>query len=306
MSSGARVMTAIAVQTDPKVMATSGFKILPNKTNGLNNSMELSESELVAGERVKKAGMVTSGSVSGDIETEFMFGVFDDLIASAMWNQWTSGGGGGNPDTLKVGELRTMYTITKDFTDIGVFHVFGACHTNTMSMEISTEGIVGVKFGFIGLDYNQRTTTTFAPSATKSQDGAKASGLNIGTVLVGGEDIGVCVESISIEIDNGALTQRCLGKKYGGNVLPMLASISGKMSIAYSKKAHEILTNQVTGATLSLEIPMEFEGGNKYIFRMPKVQVKGDIPSPSGSDLAVAEVEYSVVDESMIIERYTA
>lgn len=35
MSSGARVVTSIAEQTDPKVIPTTGWTILPNITNGL-------------------------------------------------------------------------------------------------------------------------------------------------------------------------------------------------------------------------------------------------------------------------------
>ncbi|OOR86633.1 hypothetical protein B0181_11580 [Moraxella caviae] len=306
MSSGAKVVTAIAKQTDIKKLATTGFKILPNKSNGLNNSIELTESELVSDSRLKREGMPTGGTVEGDIETELMFGVFDELIAAAFWSEWKQGQAG-QPDTLEVGDTRSMFTITKDFTDIGVFHAFGACHVNSLSLDVGTDSLVSLSLGFKGLDYQHSKTTSFAKTPKKAEDSPKASGLNIGDILIDGQNIGVCVEAFKFEIDNGAEVQKCLGdNKYGGNVLAMFATISGSMTIAYSPKAHDILTNQITGATLAVQIPIEFENGKKYILKLPKVQISGDIPSPSGSDLVTAEVSFNVVGQSPVLERYTA
>lgn len=298
MSSGARVVSAYAKQTGQSVPKT-GWKILPNVSNGLTVSTEMTNSQILSGGRVAQKGMVTSASVAGDIETELMFGVYDELVAAAFWSEWQN-------NRLQIGTSKSEFAITKDFTDISVNHLFERCVVSNFSLEINTSDLVKVKFGMTGLGYQESKTQSFAKTPAAAQDGIKASGLSIGDILINGVKLDVCVESLSFELDNQTEVQKCLGDNiYGGNVLAMLASISGSMTIAYSQEAHEIITNQMTGATLSLDFPIDF-GQNKYLIKIPKFQVTGEIPSPSGTDLVTVDVNYTVVDESPIIERIIA
>lgn len=302
MSSGAKVVSAIAVQTDKDTNPTTGWKILPVVSNGLTVSASLTESETIADSRITKSGMVTGGEISGDIETELMFGVYDDLLAAAFWSQWQSG----TPATLKIGSTKTEFAITKDFTDINVNHLFKGCVVNSFSLEVDAESLVKAKFGIMGLGYEASNTASFAKSPTATPDGKKASGLSIGTIKVDGVQIGVCVEAFKFELDNQAEVQKCLGDNiYGGNILAMLANASGSLTLAYSQAAHNIIKEQLTGRTFSLEVPIQFDT-KKYVIKIPKMQVSGEIPSPSGKDLVTVDVNYTVVDESPVIERHGA
>ncbi|MFB6349485.1 phage tail tube protein [Moraxella sp. ZJ142] len=295
MSSGARVVSAFVKQTD-KTIPQTGWKILPNISNGLTVSTEMTESEILAGGRLMQKGMVTGASVSGDIETELMYSVYDELIAAAFWSEWQA-------NKLTIGTTKSEFAITKDFTDINVNHIFERCVVSNFSLNIDTSSLVKIKFGFTGLGYQQSKDASFAKSPTPAADGIKASSLSIGDILIDGQKIDVCVESLSFELDNQTEVQKCLGDNiYGGNVLAMLANITGSMTIAYSPKAHDIISNQMTGATLSLEFPIMF-GDNKYILKLPKIQVTGEIPSPSGKDLVAVDVSYTVVDETPVLER---
>ena len=305
MSSGAKVVSAIAVQTNKDTNPTTGWKILPVVSNGLTVSASLTESEIIADGRVAKSGMVTGGEISGEIDTELMFGVYDDLIAAAFWSDWVTG----TPATLatlKIGSTKKQFAITKDFTDIGVYHVFKGCVVNSFSLEVDAESLVKVNFGIMGLGYEASNTASFAKSPTTATDGKKASGLSIGTIKVDGTQIGVCVEAFKFELDNQAEVQKCLGDNiYGGNILAMLANASGSLTLAYSQAAHNIITEQLTGRTFSLEVPIQFDT-KKYVIKIPKMQVSGEIPSPSGKDLVTVDVNYTVVDESPVIERHEA
>ena len=49
-----------------------------------------------------------------------------------------------------------------------------------------------------------------------------------------------------------------------------------------------------------------FSATDGYTITIPKAQISGDIPSPSGNELVTAEVTYTVVDESPIITRNAA
>lgn len=302
MSSGAKVVSAIAVQTDKDTNPVSGWKILPVVSNGLTVSASLTESELIADGRVAKSGMVTGGEISGEIDTELMFGVYDDLLAAAFWSDWQDG----TPDTLQIGSTKKQFAITKDFTDINVNHIFKGCVVNSFALEVDAESLVKVKFGMMGLGYEESNTVSFAKTPTPAQDGKKASGLSIGTIKVDSTQIGVCVEAFKFELDNQAEVQKCLGDNiYGGNILAMLANATGSLTLAYSQAAHNIIKEQLTGRTFSLEVPIEFDS-QKYVIKIPKMQVNGEIPSPSGKDLVTVDVNYTVVDESPIIERHEA
>lgn len=302
MSSGAFVKTAYAKQTG-ETLPKTGWKTLPNISNGLTVATELTNSEMLSGSRMAKAGMVTSASVQGDIETELMFGAYDELIAAAFWSEWSAGA---SPNTLSVGATKTQFAIAKDFSDINVNHVFTGCVVSSFGLTVDTSSLIKLKFGMTGLGYQESKTTSFAKTPTAQADTAKASGLSIGEIKVDGSKLDVCVESFSFELDNQTEVQKCLGDNiYGGNILAMLTNITGSMTIAYSQKAHEMISKQMTGATLSLELPIKF-GNSKYVIKIPKFQVSGEIPSPSGTDLVTVDLSYTVVDESPVIERHTA
>lgn len=301
MSSGAKVVSAYVAQTDKDVLPTSGWKVLPNITNGLNNATTLTDSEMLNGTRVKSAGMVTSGEITGDVTADLMFGTFDDFFEAAFWNDWSV------DDELTIGDSRKMFAIAKDFTDINAFYAFKGVHVNTMSIEVATDGIISVTFGLMGLGYETQKTVTYATNAAQAVLGPKASGMSIGDILHNGTPIGVCVEAFSFELDNQSEIQKCLGSNlYGGNIHAMIANTSGSMTIAFSEKAYDILELQRTGGTMSIEVPIEFEDGTGYTIELPRVQISGDIPSPTGNELVTAEVTYTAVDESPVLTRITA
>lgn len=305
MSSGAKVKTAYAMQTDKDVLPTTGWQTLSNITNGLNNQTTLKDSEMQSDTRIKSAGMVTSGQVSGDIAAELQYGAYDDFLAAAFWSDWTEADT--DPAQLTIGDTRKFMAVTKDFTDIKAFYAFLGVHVNKLTIEVTADDIVKVTFGLIGLGYQSSKTVSFAPSPAAAVNGLKASGLSVGNILHNGSPIGVCVESFKFELDNQAEIQKCLGSKlYGGNIHAMIANASGSMKIAFSDKAYDILELQRTGGTMSIEVPITFSDGTGYAIIVPKAQISGDIPSPSAKDLVTAEVTYMVVDESPIIKRIAA
>ena len=298
MSSGAKVVSAYVAQTDKDVLPTEGWKVLPNITNGLNNATTLTDSEMLNGTRVKTQGIVTSGEITGDLSAELVYGVYDDFLAAAFWNDWTVGG------ELTIGDTRKMFAVTKDFADIAAFYAFKGVHVNTLSIEITTDGIVNITFGLMGLGYETQKTVSYSAGAAATVVGAKASGLSVGDILHNGNPIGVCVEAFSFELDNQSEIQKCLGSNmYGGNIHAMIANASGSMTIAFSEKAYDILELQRTGGVMSIEVPIEFEDGTGYTIELPRVQISGDIPSPTGNELVTAEVTYMAVDESPVLTR---
>lgn len=306
MSSGAKVRTAYAMQTDKDTLpAPATFKVLPNITNGLNNTTTLTDSEMLNGSRVKTSGMVTSGEISGDLSAELLYGTYDDLLSAAFWSDWTAADT--DPSQLTIGDTRKFMAITKDFIDINAFYAFKGVHVNKLTIEVTTDGIVKVTFGLMGLGYETQKTVSYALGAIPATNGLKASGMSVGDILHNGSPINVCVEAFTFELDNQSEIQKCLGSNmYGGNIHAMIANANGSMTIAFSETAYDILELQRTGGTMSIEVPITFSDGTGYTIVVPKAQISGDIPSPSGTELVTAEVTYMAVDVSPIIKRIAA
>ena len=306
MSSGLSVKTAIAEQTEDGMTPAVGWETLPNISNGLNTSTTLTDSELLNENRIKSAGMVTGGEISGEISSELMFGTFDKLISAAFWNEWTVSELD-TPSQVTIGKKSKFFAVTKDFAEFNAFYLWLGVHVNTMKIEVTTESIVKVMFGLMGLGYETQKTKSFATSPTAAVEKGKASGHSIGDILVDDAPIGVCVEAFSIELNNQAEIQKCLGKNlYGGSIHALIASITGALTLEFSEKSYDILEMQRTGTTMSLVVPIEFEDGSIYELTLPQIQIEGDIPAPSGSGLVKAEVTYKVVNKSPILKRIEA
>lgn len=83
----------------------------------------------------------------------------------------------------------------------------------------------------------------------------------------------------------------------------MMAKMSGAMTLAYGKKAQEIVNKQMTGATVAIELTLKFPDESKYVLAIPKAQVAGDTPNGSMNDLIKQNVNYTVVEEAPTITK---
>lgn len=290
MSRGTKVVLAYAPQPVVTTPPTTGWKILPRKSDSLNNAMEMTDSETINDSRVKTAGAVTSATAEGDIEVEFIKGIYDDLMAAAAGNEWVA-----NKLTFG-GDVVKSFAIDKSHGDITQFHYWSGMQVNTFKLDIPEKGFIGMTFGFMGRGYEPKvvkTATTPAASATSP----KATSLNVGDVKIDGATLqGVaCVTAFSFEITNNIENQNCLGSGlYGTNLLAMLQDMTGNITLAYSAKAQEILNKQLTGAAVSIEAVITFPGvTDKYTLLIPKAQISGDVPS-GGKDKLDASLTYSV------------
>lgn len=290
MSRGTKVVIRYAEQLVDAVTPLSGWKVLPRKSDSLNNNVEMADSETIADSRVKTAGMVTSATAEGDVECELIKSTYDDLIAAAAGNDWDN-------DTLTFGgDVVKKFAIEKANTDINQFHLWLGMQVNSFKLDIPETGYIGCTFGFMGQGYeNKLVAYSTAPAAAVTSP--KATSLSVGDIKIDGSTLqGVaCVTAFSFELTNNIENQNCLGSGlYGANLLAMLADMTGSMTLAYSQKAQEILNNQLTGKSVSIEATINFEDGtDSYKLFIPKAQVTGDVPS-GGKDKLDAQLTYSV------------
>lgn len=295
MSRGTKVVLLYAPQTAVETVPLSGWKILPRKSDSLNNSVEMTDSETIADSRIKTAGMVTSATSEGDIECEFIKGSYDDLIEAAAGNLWST-------DVLTFGgDVVKMFAIEKAHKDISQYHLWKGMQVNSFKLDIPESGYISCTFGFMGAGY-ENELVTYSSAAAAAITSPKATSLTVGDIKLDGSTLqGVaCVTAFSFELTNNIEKQNCLGAGlYGANLMAMLADMTGSMTLAYSQRAQEILNNQLTGAPVAIEALIKFGEGDddSYLLTIPKAQISGDIPS-GGKDKLEASLTYSVYADS--------
>ncbi|WII95991.1 phage tail tube protein [Moraxella haemolytica] len=302
MSRGSKVQINYATQTTDEVPKT-GWKVLPYKSNGLSASFEKTDSETITDSRISSAGLVTSGSLSGDIEVEFSKDEYDDLLSAAACNNWS-----GNALTFG-GDVVKNYAFEVAFKDVGIFHYYGGVRVNTFELSLADSGYATAKFGLMGSDYKNQNDTAFSKTPTPAGQLQKVTSLSVEDIKIDGITTkGVaCATAFDFKVDNNIQEQRCLGGGiFAGKLLEMMAKMEGSLTLAYGKKAQEIVNKQVTGATVAIEITLKFPDGSKYVLAIPKAQVSGETPSGGMNDIINQSVTYTVVEQAPTMTKVPA
>lgn len=299
MSSGAKQQTRIGVETKVGVAATA-WQTLGFVSNGLDAAAQTTESQTIKDTRVAAGTLVTGIDVTGDIETEFAYGIQDELLEAMAFNKWA------NNILVIGGTTRKTFSIVRGFADVDNYHLFTGCHVNQWSLSIPDQGIVTSKFSIMGMG---RTASDKAPTGTTTPapDATPFTSLAVGEILIDGvvKD-GMCASQLDLTIDNSMQVQKCLGKKANngiGAILEMVMKGSGSITISWSKNTAELYEKQFLNQTIGLEWPLEDSSGNKYIFKLPKLQLSALLPSGGGTDLLTTQFSFTVANEAPTITR---
>ena len=300
MSRGSKVVLAYApMGADLSVKPTTNWKVLPFKSNSLNNAVELTDSETIVDSRIKTAGMVTSATAEGDVSVEFIKSTYDDLIAAAAFNTWST-------DVLTMGgNTQQLFAIEEKFGDVAQYHYWAGMAVNTWSLSIPETGFIEMTFGFMGQDY-KTGTTAFSTTPAKAITAPKASSISVDSITIDGENLNgiACVTAFDFTLDNGMERQNCIGGGlYGAKQLEMMAAMTGNLTLAYGQKAQSILDKQLTGATVAIEAVIKFPDNSTYTLSIPKAQLSGDIPNGGMTDILNAQLSYTVVETAPTLTR---
>lgn len=307
MSSGSREIiqlvkeTVIGTTPSPFIRAS-----LPFTDSSLNAAVTKEDSTTKLASRLAQAGTITSVDYTGDINAEFRFGVFDDLIAAAAFNTWTVDTPDVDSDQLVFGgDLRQTFSVLRGYTDISNYHTFRGMHVNTWNLSIPETGVVTTTFGLIGLG---RTASDTAPVGTVTNPTLTDpfSSISVTDIQIDGvTTVGVaCITAFDFTWDNSMQIQRCLGQGLEiGKIIETLANGSGSFTMAWSTKGAELYEKQFTNTPLRLTVTLVDGVGNKYVLDLPKIEVTGELPTGSNTDILSASYEYRTIEQSPTLTR---
>lgn len=298
MSSGSKQITRYGVETTVGTQATT-WQTLAFTTNGLDEAPTTTESQSIKDSRIASGTLVTGSDITGDIETEYAYGIQDALMECVAFNPWVD-------DVLTFGgTTRKTLSILKAYTDINNYHVFTGCHVNSWALSIATDEIVTSTFGIMGL---KRASSTTAPAGTvtPAPEATPFTALSVGDIEF--DDVAIsgtmCATALDITFDNAAQVQKCLNyENSAGAILETILNASGSVTLAWAVGSAALYEKQFKNIPVKIEWSIKDATGNMYTLTLPKVQLSMTLPTGSSGDILTVDASFTVADVAPYITR---
>lgn len=233
-------------------------------------------------------------SVSGDIPIEISYGAFDDIIESAMYNEWSSS------NTIDVGTTERSFTLQKHFSDIGQYHVFPGCIVNSWSLNITPNGIITSTFNVMGETMSVATTTHWNAVVSAAPSNAPMDSFSgyfkeskYGEALATNS----VVTGIDLTIANNISPLQVLGQNKSVGMVDGRANITGSMTCYFQDST--MLNRFIAEETAIIEFQLSDVVGNKLTFNMPKVKYSGGDVPVSGEGPIILSMPFQALYDSV-------
>lgn len=310
MSSGAKQILELTKETVNGTTPSPFNRVrVPFTEITLDGAATKEDSNSILDSRLAQKGAVTGVEYAGDLNSEWRFGVFDDLIAAAAFNNWQADTPVIDQDTLTFGgTTRQSFSILRGYTDINNYHTFRGVHVNTLNISIPEQGLVTIGFGLMG---KGRTVASSLPAGTVTTPTLTPtfSNVSVGDILIDGvSQVGVaCITAFDFTWDNTMQVQRCLGAGLDiGALIETMANGTGSFTAAWSTGAAANYEKQFTNTTIGLQVVIKDSSNNEYVLTLPKVEITASLPSGGNSDILQASFEYRVVEQAPTLTRTAA
>ena len=266
------------------------------------------DSNTILDSRLAQKGQVTGVDCAGDLNAEFRFGTYDDLMAAAAFSAWETDVPTPDQDKLTFGgTLRQTFSAIRGYADINNYHIFKGVHVNTMNITIPEAGLITIGFGLMA---KGRTPSSVMPAGTVTTPTLTPvfSNVSVADFLVDGvSQVGVsCVTAFDFTWDNTMQVQKCLGAKLEvGAIIETAAAGTGSFTMAWSVNAAANYEKQFSNTVIGLQVPLQDAetGGNEYVLVIPKAEITSALPSGGNTDILQADFEFKVVEEAPYIIR---
>lgn len=266
VASGSRLGVTYAMEDSwaslPTVPVPYNLRVTGNTVNLTKDSFQ--SQELRSDRQIAdlRHGMFT---VSGDLPVELSHNAFDDLIESAMFEEWET------TDTIVTGTTEKSFTLQKHFSDINVYHVFPGCVVNTWNVNVTPSGMITSTFNVIGETMN---TVQELTGATNKATNIPFDSFN-GSLSEGGVT-NALVTGIDFSLSNGLTPLQVIGTNKIVGLVDGRATITGTVTAFF---ANATLLGKFINETESSLTFVLSDGTNTMTFSMPRIKYTGgDVP----------------------------
>lgn len=214
------------------------------------------------------------------------------------------------------GATPKMFTLEKEFSDIGQFFAYRGMMVSKFNLKIASGSISTGSFDFMGRDSirsdNGSGGTTLPGDETASQTFDVQNGVTgVSTVLEGGEALaGTFIKSIDISIDNSLRALDGIGSLGAVAVNPGTIKVTGTIEVylADGTMYDKFLNN----TSSSIVVATKDNAGNGYAFTFPNVKYSDAKVQAGGKDqdIIISMPFTAIMDpatgKTMIVDRYGA
>ena len=256
----------------PYNLRTTGF--------GLQLSKNSFQSEEIRSDRQISDMRHGMFSVAGDIPVEMSYGAFDDLIAAAMFNDWSS------DDTIEIGTTQKSIRIQRAFTDIGEYHEFLGCVPTSWSISMAPDAIVTATFSFMGREMETTRTLTGATDKATNSPFDSFSGF----IREGGNSTGdeiAVVTGLDFTLENSLEPIQVLGSNKAEGLPAGRATVTGTVTAYFNNS--DLLDKFIGETESEIQFQLKDTLGNTLEFYMPRIKYSGaDISVDSESPVTMS------------------
>lgn len=205
--------------------------------------------------------------VEGEVGFELSYGAFDDLLAAALFGSWTT-------NVLKAGTTYKSFTMERRFTDISQYQVFTGVMIDSMSLNITPNGMITGSFGLVGMGTSISGTSLGSPAAAAANSPFDGFG---GSLEEGGVSI-AAISAITLELQNSLDPFFALGSDSAVGINAGRCQVSGTVSAAFQNTT--LLNKFIAETESSLSIGLSDPLGNDLTILLPRIKYSGgDIPA---------------------------
>ena len=235
-------------------LRTTGFNVNLSKDTFTSNELR-SDRQLAE----LRTGMK---SIAGDINVELIYGAFDDLIESAMFNVWDSS------NAISIGLTQRSFTLQRGFADIGTYNSFSGCVVNQWSVSIRPNAVVTSTFSVIGKDMGSTQVLT---GGTDKSTYAPFDSFT-GTIKEGGSTIGI-VTGLDFTLNNNITPLQVLMQNTAVGLAEGRGNVTGTLTAYFADST--LLDKFVNETGTSIEVALTDSSGNTLTFYFPNVKYTG-------------------------------
>lgn len=214
--------------------------------------------------------------LSGDLETAYQAGTYDDLLAAALHGDWVG-------NVLRQGVTKKSFTIERGFLETATpfYQRFTGCVVNEFTLEVPVNDVIRGTYSLMAAGTTSGSAALDA-SPQKLEGSAPMTHLN-GTFMEGGAATGN-MTAITLTVANGYSENFVLGGSTPKELSPGYATVTGTIT-AYFDGASQY--NKFMAETeTALSFAINDGAGSTHTWLLPRVKFNG-YTMPVTSDQAI-------------------
>lgn len=298
-SQGSRSSLSYAVESTFGTTPTGNFKNIPFTTHSLNLTKDRVVGNDIQSDRMPRVDRHGNRQVGGDLVTDLRNDDHDDLIASAMLNDWVAG-------VLKVGTTPKFLSMQDYAADIDQARLFTGLSVSTMGVSIAPNQMVTGTFGLVGKDMTiSNTEIAEDPNTGASPYDAYSGDLSIGDWVTAGGTVltpSAIVTGLDFTVTNSFAPTFVVGSDTTPQLEYGMAEIEGTLTAYFEDLA---LIDRFLNETETALEAVVGDGTNTLSFLFPRLKINSadvGVDSPTSRIINISFVAlYDSTEESNLV-----